>query len=83
MQMTLARQLGFAIHLARGRRHFLKRQPAMAAPSAALAGWIDGKDGMLPIVVVKEMESARRVALIPFCSLDMKSPSEGEGRPLS
>jgi hypothetical protein len=38
MQITFAKHLGFAIHLAKGRRHCLSKHPAIATLSAACTG---------------------------------------------
>lgn len=59
------------MHLASGTRHFLRRQSPIAAPSAALAGWI-GVVGMEE----KERVRARRAAVValPACSMKLMPP---------
>lgn len=68
MQITLARQLGFRMHLARGTRHLLRRHRPIAAPSAALAG--DGWNGPVKGRDENESVSARSAAVValPACS---------------
>jgi len=70
MQITLARQLGLVMHLARGRRHFLSRHRPMALPSEACAGstvWIKP-----PIFSeLKEIVKATTAAVTPFPTCDI------------
>lgn len=68
--MTLARQLGLRMHLAKGTRHLLRRQRPMAAPSAALAGCTDGRVGREE----KERVRARSAAVVALPACSMKLP---------
>ena len=64
IQITLARQFTFVMHLASGRRHLLRRQSPIAFPSAAKAGsmfWIGPR-------VLNEIVKATRAEVTPFPS---------------